>query len=63
MSLSMLEARLNKISHFVNVDDIDQFRFLGVTREEVLNLRFNYDMNLLQLICYDEAIKILRFIV
>jgi len=30
-----------------------------ISRKECLNLRFNYNMNLLQLVCFEEATLIL----
>ena len=32
------------------------------TKKEIMSLRFNYNMNLLQLICFEEATLILDFI-
>ena len=46
----------------METNDIESFRFLGVQKKEVMNLRFNYNMNLLQLICFEEAALILDFI-
>lgn len=38
---------------------MEAFKFMMVTRKEYLDLRFNYHMNLLQLICFEEATLIL----
>lgn len=46
----------------METNDIEQFRFLGIQKKEVMTLRFNYNMNLLQLICFEEATLILKFI-
>ena len=50
------------MAHFVETNDIESFRFLGIQKNEVMKMRFNYDMNLLQLICFEEASLILDFI-
>jgi hypothetical protein len=34
-------ARVKKIQHFVELDDIDSFRLLGVTKKDVQNLKFS----------------------
>ena len=46
----------------METNDIEQFRFLNVMKDEVMKMRFDYNMNLLQLICFEEANLILDFI-
>jgi len=33
-----------------------------VTKKEIQTLKFDYNMNILQLICFEEAVKILEFL-
>lgn len=40
-------ARVKKIAHYVQIDDINSFRLLGVTKKEIQSLRFDYNMNIL----------------
>ena len=45
-------------------NNLDSFKFLKLSRKEYLNMRFkfeNNDMNLLQLVCFEEANLILEF--
>jgi hypothetical protein len=53
---------VKKIANFVEIDDVDAFRLLFVSKQEIRNMRFGYNMNLLQLVCFEEAVKILDFI-
>lgn len=57
-----MQARAKKIAHFVQLDDINSFRLLSVTKKELTTLKFESNMNLLQLICFEEAVKIFEFI-
>jgi hypothetical protein len=36
------QARVKKIAHFVEKDDINSYRLLGVTKKDIKNLRFEY---------------------
>ena len=40
-------------------NDVEQFRSLMLSTRDCLNMRFNYNMNLLQLVCFEEANLIL----
>ena len=53
--------RLKQITQFVEDDELQGFKLWGVTRLEMVTLRFNYNMNLLQLVCFEEATKILKY--
>ena len=57
-----VQARVKKISHFVQLDDLNSFRLLSVSKKEIKNLRFDAGMNILQLICFEESVKILDFL-
>jgi hypothetical protein len=35
----------------------------GVTHEEIVNLRFELQTNVLQIVCHEESIEILQYIV
>lgn len=52
------QARAKKIAHFIQLDDINSFRLLSVSKKEIQSLRFESNMNILQLICFEEAVKI-----
>lgn len=39
------------------------FKLWGVTKLEMNTMRFEYNMNLLQLVCHEEAINILNYLV
>ena len=41
------KQRLARVKYIVENNDIESFRFLNLTRKEFLNMRFNYNMNLL----------------
>ena len=43
-------------------DDSESFLFKKLSTREYLELRFNYNMNLLQLVCFEEATRILDVI-
>ena len=49
-----------RVKYIVENNDIESFRFLNLTRKEFLGMRFNYNMNLLQLVCFEEASLILE---
>ena len=56
--LGKIEAyaqRVSKVKHFIETNDVESFRNLRLSRKECLNMRFHYDMNLLQLVCFEEA--------
>jgi hypothetical protein len=57
-----MQARAKKIAHFVQLDDINSFRLLSVTKKEIQTLKFESNMNILQLICFEEAIKIFEYL-
>lgn len=57
-----LIARTKKIQHYIELDDIDSFRLLGVSRKEIQNLIFNFNMNILQLVVFEEAIRIFDYL-
>lgn len=52
---------MKKIVEFVEEDDLNGFRLWGVTKLEMVTLRFGYNMNLLQLVCFEEATSILKY--
>ena len=54
------KQRLARVKYIVENNDIESFRFLNLTRKEFLNMRFQYNMNLLQLVCFEEASLILE---
>ena len=41
------KQRLARVKYIVENNDIESFRFLNLTRKEFLNMRFQYNMNLL----------------
>ena len=51
---------MQRLQNFVENDDVEAFRLMMLSRKEYLNLRFNYNMNLLQLVCFEEASRILE---
>lgn len=53
------DQRVAKIAHCVEINDVEEFRNLNISKKECLSLRFNYNMNLLQLVCFEEASLIL----
>jgi hypothetical protein len=55
--------RCKQIAEFVENDDLNGFKLWGVTKLEMNTLRFEYNMNLLQLVCHEEATNILNHLV
>ena len=55
--------RTKQIAEFVEFDNINGFKLWGVTKLEMNTLRFDYNMNLLQLVCHEEAVSILQYMV
>ena len=55
--------RCKQIGEFVENDDLNGFKLWGVTKLEMNTLRFEYNMNLLQLVCHEEATNILNYLV
>ena len=55
--LAKTRLRRARIEHFVLTNDCENFNLLlrDVSRQELLQMRFNYDMNILQLICFEES--------
>ena len=51
--------RMSKIRQYIEKNDVESFRFLNLSKKEYLNLRFDYNMNVLQLVCFEEASLIL----
>ena len=51
--------RAARVRHYVETNDVESFRFLNLSKKEYLNLRFDYNMNVLQLVCFEEAHLIL----
>ena len=51
-----MKARANKISFFVKKDDLNSFRLLSVSKRDMQMLRFDCDMNILQLCCFENAV-------
>jgi hypothetical protein len=47
------------VSEIIENDDLSSFKLQLLTHEMLMNLRFEYDMNLLQLVCHEEAVSIL----
>ena len=43
----------------METNDVESFRFMNISRNEYLKMRFAYNMNLLQLVCFEEANYIL----
>ena len=56
----MKQQRLAKVKKFVEDNDVESFRFLNLSKSEYLKMRFDSDMNLLQLVCFEEAHLILE---
>ena len=50
---------MSKIRQYIEKNDVESFRFLNLSKKEYLNLRFDYNMNVLQLVCFEEASLIL----
>lgn len=48
-----------RVQDYIEKNDVESFRFLNLTKKEYLGLRFGYNMNLLQLVCFEEASLIL----
>ena len=46
----------------IEYDDLESFRQLAISLEEVENFRFDYKMNLLQLVCHEESTNILEYL-
>ena len=53
------QQRAAKVRLVVENNDVEQFRILMLSRRDCLHMRFNYNMNLLQLVCFEEANLIL----
>ena len=47
MNAIVSAARVKKIAHYVQIEDLNSFRLLGVTKKEIQNLRFDFNMNIL----------------
>ena len=62
MKQSAKLVRMSKIEHFIQQNDVESFRFMNISKQEVMSLRFKNDMNMLQVICSEEAIAILDFV-
>ena len=62
MKQSAKLVRMSKIEHFIQQNDVESFRFMNISKQEVMSLRFKNEMNMLQLICSEEAIAILDFV-
>jgi hypothetical protein len=58
-----ITKRANVIGEIIENDDLSKFIASQVTFKEILALRFEYRMNLLQLVCHEEALKILKHLV
>ena len=56
------QNRLKQVANLVKEDELQGFRLWGVKKEEMISMRFEYNMNLLQLACFEEATCILRYI-
>ena len=48
-----------KVKYYIEKNDVESFRFLNLSKKEYRDLRFDYDMNVLQLVCFEEASLIL----
>ena len=48
------------VAQSIENDDLQSFLSAKLTRSDIENLRFEYNMNLLQYICNEEAVNILR---
>ena len=47
----------------IETDDLAGLKMWSVTAEEMQTLRFELNMNFLQLVCHEEAIEILKLMV
>jgi len=47
----------------IETDDLAGIKMWAVTPAEMINMRFELNMNFLQLACHEEAIEILKFMV
>lgn len=54
--------RADRVKNYVETNNVEGFKFLMLSRKEYLNMRFQQNMNLLQLVCFEEASLILEFI-
>ena len=52
MKQSAKLVRMSKIEHFIQQNDVESFRFMNISKQEVMSLRFKNEMNMLQLICW-----------
>lgn len=59
---SKVRKRINNIGEAIELDSLQQYKSLKVSLHEITLLRFEYNMNILQLICHEEAITILEFL-
>ena len=48
------------VAQSIENDNLQSFLSAKLTRSDIENLRFEYNMNLLQYICNEEAVNILR---
>ncbi len=53
---------MNLFGEAIELDNLKQFLVLGVTMKELTTLRFENDMNMLQLVCHEEAVNILEYL-
>ena len=57
--MSLKAQRAARAKDYIEKNDVESFRFLNLSKKEYLNLRFEYNMNVLQLVCFEEANLIL----
>jgi len=46
-AMSQKSQRIARIKFYIETNDVESFRFLNIQKKEYLNLRFNYNMNVL----------------
>lgn len=51
------------MAKIIENDDLNTFKLCQITLREMETLRFEYDMNLIQLVCHEEAVFILEHLV
>jgi len=59
--LGQKQQRAARVKTYVESNNVEAFKLMNLTRKEYLGMRFQYNMNLLQLVCFEEANRILEF--
>ena len=59
---SKARLRMNYFGEAIELDNLKLFLSYGITFVELTTLRFEYNMNILQLVCHEEALEILQYL-